>query len=111
MNYLLKVMSTGVKLSTGRKWDFDCLGYELNEEGCVSKIYCKTCWEYYLDDEKQSSTKSTGSVNVLVDTTKNKDHQTSLVRLKEKKLLAQLLGRSNHMDNLLNLNPSTMTST
>ena len=122
-------MSTGVKLSTVRKWDFDCLGYKLNEEGCVSKIYCKTCREYYLDEEKQSSTKSTGSVKVLVDTyvkgtsvikknnfidhiTKNKDHQTTLVRLKEKKLLAQCdkstesvcAGQSTILQHVRNLN-------
>ena len=43
-----------VKEKTVKAWNFSNLGYEINEAGDVTKIFCKICREHY---ENSSSTK------------------------------------------------------
>ena len=42
-----------VRQKTVDSWSFKSLGYELNQDGEVSIIFCKTCREFYTDEEQR----------------------------------------------------------
>ena len=44
---------TMVRKKTVENWGFQCLGYELDSEGEVSLIFCKTCREFYSSENEQ----------------------------------------------------------
>ena len=95
-----------VRLSTIRGWNFNSLGYELNEEGNVKNIYCKTCRDFYMEIGDQTTSSASGSVKENLDkyvigthvikkvnfanhVAKNKDHERAVIRLRERKLLQE----------------------
>ena len=53
-------------------WGFSCLGYDCNGEGEVIKIWCKTCREFYSNNDVPSESKKSfikGQVQKYVDGT------------------------------------------
>ena len=56
-----------VKQKTVEGWGFSSLGYETDESGEVTKIFCKTCQEFYSVDEGQNelAAKCKGSAKFL----------------------------------------------
>ena len=103
---------SSAKLETVRRWKekdlkFKCLGYELDADGLVSKIFCKTCREYFMDDDGNirhsaslsgsskdmsltyiNGTKVIKKNNCVDHVVKNKDHEKAVRLLKERELLS-----------------------
>ena len=52
---------------TVEKWGFKALGYECNEEGEVTFVFCKTCREFYSDQRKHKVVGSSAFIKDQVD--------------------------------------------
>ena len=63
--------SSAVRLKTVRGWNFKCLGYEVDDDGIVTEIYCKTCRTFFIGEDgdirHNNLTASSGSAKEMND--------------------------------------------
>ena len=43
--------SLAVRLTTVCGWNFRCLGYEVDDDGILTEIYCKTCRTFFMGED------------------------------------------------------------
>lgn len=107
-----------VKQKTVEGWGFACLGFETNEYGEVTKMFCKTCREFYSSNNEQNklSAKFKGSgkfleqSNAYVNGTRVikktnfekhlnfENHRNATLRLREKDLMSAAAQSSSSED-------------
>ena len=105
--------SSAVRLTTVCGWNFRCLGYEVDDDGIVTEIYCKTCQTFFMGEDgnirHNNLTASSGSAKEMNDkyikgtnmikkinfanhVAKNKDHEKAARLLKERDILSSNVG-------------------